>query len=365
MSLIRFEILPPIRHPEEPVFICGSLPELGSWDPSRAMPLRWKPPFHIGELNAETGSAFEYKILRGSWETEAVDAFGYVVPNYSHEIWLDSTRHHTVADWKDRFAGRLTRERIHSRVLAGWRDLLIWLPPGYGSRTSPRRYPLVVLHDGNNVFDPTTSFSGVDWAADEWILSLSARAIMPEAIVVGICHTEGFNEENDTLRDFDLSPELGGAGYAQFLVRELVPHLDARYRTLAEPNARVLAGASLGGLISFYVAIHHPGVFGNFACLSTCFEDVSESLPHVAAQLRALELEPALPDGVRMFFDYGDTGLDECYAPYHAELASLLTRKGWTPERQFTVRQIPGGAHNELSWRSRFGEALRFLAEQA
>lgn len=362
MSMIRFEVLPPIRCPEEPVFLCGSLPELGLWDPTQAMRMEWKPPFHVADLHAETGTSFEYKILRGSWETEAVDAFGSVVPNHSHEVWLDSTRHHTVADWKDCFAGRLTRERMHSRVLAGWRDLLVWLPPGYSS--SAKRYPLLVLHDGNNIFDPTTSFSGVDWAADEWVRALAGEGVMPESIVAAVCHNEGFSEENDSLRDFDLSPELGGAAYAQFIVRELVAHLDSRYRTLAEPAARVLAGASLGGLLTFYVAIHHPGLFGNFACLSTAFEDVSESLPDNAAQLRALEAEPALPEGARMFFDYGDTGLDTCYAPYHDDLAAILTRKGWTPGREFTVRRVSGAGHNELSWRSRFGEALRFLARR-
>jgi enterochelin esterase-like enzyme len=363
MSKIRFQILPPIAHREEPVFVTGSLPALGDWEPDRGLRLEWKPPYHTGEIEVETGVHFEYKIVRGSWEAEAVDAYGDVPSNLAHEVWLDATLHHTVADWKDRYLGRLTRETVSSRVLAGTRELMIWLPHSYVT-DAQRRFPLIVLHDGANVFDPQTSpLSGVDWAADEWVNLLSHEGVMPEAIVVGVCHPEGFSDGNETLRDYDLSPELGGAAYAEFLIEELVPHMDAHYRTLAEAAARMLGGASLGGLISFYVAIHHPGIFGGFVCLSTAFEDVSESLPGAAGQLRALADLPALPAGERIYFDYGTQGLDECYDPYHRELGGLLREKGWHEGREFQIVRVEGGGHSELSWRTGFGEALRFLAQ--
>ncbi len=362
MSNIRFQILPPIAHPEEPVFIAGSLPALGDWQPERSLRLEWKPPYHTGQIEAETGTHFEYKIHRGSWEQEEVDARGEVPHNDAHSVWLDATLRHTVADWKDHFQGRLTHDRIHSRVLAGWRDLLIWLPQSYGTDMT-RRFPVIFLHDGANVFDPRTSpLSGVDWAADEWVCRLSAEGVMPEAIVVGICHPEGFSEENESLRDYDLSPELGGAAYAQFVSTELVAYLDTHYRTLAQSAARILAGASLGGLMSFYVALHHPGVFGKFVCLSTAFEDVSQKVPSQSGLLRDLEAIPALPSEVRIYFGYGGHGLDECYEPYHVELAALLREKGWQAGRQFQIVRHPQAGHDELAWRSQFGEAIRFLA---
>ena len=360
MSKVRFQILPPIDRPDEAVFVTGSIPALGDWQPGKSLLLTWKPPFHVGEIEATT--RFEYKLLRDSWQAEAVDAYGDVPGNFSCEAWLDSTVHQTVADWKDRYRGRLTREQIRSRVLAGNRELLIWLPQSYGSE-SQRRFPIIVLHDGANVFDPSTSpISGVDWAADEWVNLLSKRGVMPEAIVVGVCHPEGFSEENVSLRDCDLSPQLGGAAYAQFLTTELLGHMDARFRTLAEPTARVLGGSSLGGLISFYVAIHHPGAFGNFACLSTAFGDVSQSAPHDAEQLKALAAVPALPSRVRMYFDYGTRGRDESCEPYHREIGRLLCQKGWQEDGQFKIVRVEGGSHDELSWRQRFGDALRFLA---
>ncbi len=363
MSQIRFRIVPPVDfRPTDHAYVVGGLPALGDWNPERALPLRPELPWLVGEFEAETGTHFEYKILRGSWEAEAVDAFGHVPGNHSHEVWLDATLHHTVADWKDRYRGRLTRERIHSRGLAGWRDLLVWLPQSYGAEAT-RRFPVIVLHDGDNVFNPLTSaISGVDLAADEWVTFLSSHGVLPESIVVGVCHPEGFSDNDASMRDFDLSPELGGAAYAHFVVTELIGHMDAHYRTLPRPDARVLGGVSLGALNSFYTALRHPGVFGNFLCLSTSFEDISQSLPSQSRQLQALAVEPALPDGVRMYFDYGTHGLDECYEPYHAELGSLLRQKGWKEGEQFVIRKIPNGAHNELSWRQRLGDALRFLA---
>lgn len=261
---------------------------------------------------------------------------------------------------KDRHRGRLTRERLHSTVLAGSRDLLVWLPPAYDAEPN-RRFPVIILHDGDHVFSPLPG-SGVGLGADEWVNLLSSEGVLPESLVVGVCHPEGFSEENASLRDFDLSPELGGVAYARFVSTELVAYLDSHYRTLAKPEARVLGGVSLGALNTFHTALAHPGVFGHFLCLSTSFEDVSQSLPADSGQLKALEAETALPDGVRMYFDYGTEGLDECYAPYHADLGSLLRGKGWRENREFVIRRVQGGTHDQASWRSRLGDALRFAA---
>ncbi len=362
MSKIRFQIVPPIDRPESPIFITGSHPSLGEWCPSRALKLDWAPPFHVGEIESDTGHHFEYKITRGSWETEAVDAYGHVPGNFSHDVWLDATRHHTVADWKDRYSGRLTHERVRSRILADTRDLLVWLPPSYGI-DSQHRFPLLILHDGDNVFDPATSvISGVDWAADEWIKTLSRRGVLPETIVVAVCHPEGFSDDNVSLRDFDLSPELSGAAYARFIAEELVPHMDAHYRTISKPASRILGGASLGALNCFHLALKHPGIFGGFLCLSTSFEDVSQSVPDRSALLLALAENSSLDPAARIYFDYGDQGLDECYEGYHKILGSLLREKGWKDGAEFLIQRIAGGSHAEISWRARLGDALAFLS---
>lgn len=362
MSRISFRVVLPILPSSEDVLVVGDSAVLGGWQPSGALRLRGEGAEWVGEIEVESGTDLEYKIIRGSWEAEEVDAYGHVGGNHRHHVWLDATLSHTVADWKDSYCGRLTPDRVHSRALAGWRDLLVWLPEGYGS-AGGQRYPVVYLHDGANVFNPATSvISGVDLAADEWVSCLARRGGFPSAIVVGICHPDGFAEEGCSMRDFDLSPELGGAAYADFLAAELVGHIDARYRTLARPEARILGGVSLGALNTLFTMLRHPGVFGKGLGLSTSFEDVSLSVPSQSRQLRALADLAALPPDCRMYFDYGSHGLDECYEPYHAELGALLREKGWRDGREFLIAKIPDGTHDERSWRQRLGPGLEWIA---
>ena len=362
MSRIRFRIVPPVDRSSEGVFISGSSEALGCWDPARALRLSWQSPFHTGEIETPTGSHFEYKITRGSWEREAVDAHGNVPGNFSHEVWLDATLQHTVADWKDRFSGRLTRDVMGSRLLAQDRELLIWLPPAY-SRDSGHRFPLIILHDGDAIFDPALSQpSGIDLAADEWVSMLSRRGMMPESIIVGVRHPEGFSPEDITLRDYELSPELGGEGYARFIAQELVAHMDQHYRTIASPPSRILGGVGLGALHAFHTTLRHPGIFGGLACLSTSFEDISQALPSNCAALRLLEETPTLDRNLRMHFDYGDQEIDECYEGYHSLLAASLRSKGLVEGREFQIQRIPGAGHTPISWRARLGNALSFAA---
>lgn len=357
MSRIRFEILPPVDRPEEPVFVCGNVPALGNWDAGRALALRWDGDAHEGAIEAEIGTSLEYKILRGGWPSEAVDAWGNVPPNARHDVWLDATVHRTVADWKDRYAGRLMRDRIYSPTLASWRELLIWLPPSYAAAPD-RRYPVLYFNDGANVFDPETSpLSGVDLAADEWVRMLAAEGGMPEAIIVGVCHPEGFAEGHLSLREVDLSEDHGGTAYSRFLASELVSEIDARYRTQAQAAARMLGGTGLGALNALSTAVRHPAVFGRIACLSTTFDTGSGE----CRELAALAGISAQENGVRWYFDYGSIPPDDRLEPRHRELAAILAAKGREEGGDFRVLRVIGATHDERSWRWRLGDALRFL----
>lgn len=339
------------------MFVCGNIAALGDWNAEWALPLRWNGEVHEGTIEAEIGSSLEYKILRGGWPSEAVDAWGNVPPNARHEVWLDATVHRTVADWKDRYDGRLMRDRTYSRSLASWRELLVWLPSSYAAEPD-RRYPVLYFNDGANVFDPQTSpLSGVDLAADEWVRLLAAEGGMPETIIVGVCHPEGLAEEYLSLREVDLSDELGGIAYSEFLARELVPEIDARYRTQARATARMLGGTGLGALNALATAIRQPGVFGKIACLSTSFGEP----PGSCGELEALAGASDLDREMRWYFDYGSVPPDDRLESRHRELATILIGKGWREGRGFRVLRVIGAPHDERSWRLRLGDALRFL----
>ena len=207
--------------------------------PEKSLRLNWKPPYHLGEI--EAGTRFEYKILRDSWQAEAVDAYGDVPANFSCEAWLDSTQHHTVADWKDRYRGRLTREQIHSRVLAGKPRIAGLAAAGATAQSRKGTFRSIVLHDGANVFDPLTSpISGVDWAADEWVNLLSRHGVMPEADRGGRVPSGGLLGRKRVSARLAICPHSSAARPTRSsLTTELPAHMDARYRTLAEPTARV------------------------------------------------------------------------------------------------------------------------------
>jgi enterochelin esterase-like enzyme len=138
--------------------------------------------------------------------------------------------------------------------------------------------------------------------------------------------------------------------------------MDQHYRTIASPASRILGGVGLGALNAFHTALRYPGIFGGIACLSTSFEDVSQSLPSNCAALRLLEETPVFDTKLRMHFDYGDQDIDECYEGYHQTLASLLLSKGLVEGREFQIQCIPGAGHTPISWRARLGNALNFAS---
>jgi enterochelin esterase-like enzyme len=138
--------------------------------------------------------------------------------------------------------------------------------------------------------------------------------------------------------------------------------MDQHYRTIASPASRILGGVGLGALNAYHTLLRHPGVFGGIACLSTSFEDVSQSLPANSAALRLLEGMPAMDKNLRMHFDYGDHELDECYEGYHSILGESLRAKGLVEGRQFRIQRVSGSGHNPLAWRTRLGDALSFAA---
>ncbi|GAB4178591.1 MAG: hypothetical protein Fur0032_19060 [Terrimicrobiaceae bacterium] len=233
------------------------------------------------------------------------------------------------------------------------RHISVWLPASY-RREKDRRFPVLYFVDG----DVLTSREGPGPAADAWAFSLSRQGLLPESILVAIDSGAGHNAEGQSLRDLELSLENGGPAFLSFLVQSLIPFVDGLLRTLPAPESRTLVGAGLGGLISLAGILRYPEEFGRSVGLSTSFEDLSQSLPVNAGLLTEIDNASTLPPDLRAVLYYGSHGLDECYAPYHQDLAGLLRAKGWVEERQFIIRQDPDGTHGPLSWRKQLGTAL-------
>ena len=246
------------------------------------------------------------------------------------------------------------------------RNVDVWLPPGYG--TDPdKRYPVLYMHDGQNLFDPATSYGNVDWAVDETMTRLIAAGEIREAIVVGVWNTpQRFQEympqravqgmQKIRMPGFDVgADDVISDRYLAFLVTELKPFIDANYRTLPDRADTTVMGSSMGGLISQYAMSRYPDVFGGAGCVSThwpagdgiALDDFAAHLPDPATH--------------RYWFDFGTATLDASYEPYQKRADEILRKAGYVEGGNWITKKFEGAEHSEQAWRLRVDQPLRFL----
>lgn len=247
----------------------------------------------------------------------------------------------------------IKHEQFPSQYLRNQRDLIVYLPPGYGDQ-SQRHYPALYLHDGQNLFDGATSFiPGMDWhvgqSANEFI---QAGRVEP-LIIVGI-----YNAGKQRLGEYTptRAPKLGGGranSYAKFLLEEVRPFVRENYRVLEEPENTGIGGSSLGGLVSLYLGLRKPHIFGKIAALSPSiwwngrvilrFADAAPVRP-----LPRIWLDIGTREGARTVDDV-------------ERFRDVLLKKGWQDGPDLHYERVEGAEHNEAAWAKRVGPFLQFL----
>lgn len=340
---IEFEITTMTPLPVgEQVFISGNVDGLGNWNPS-GFPLArmddfvWSAPIML-----PAGKTIEYKITRGSWDTEETLADETIPENHELSTGRDRVVKHQVHHWKDHgmsgsnIAGEYrVHDRVSSLYLRHDRRVIVWLPPSY-EQEPDRRYPVVYMHDGQQVFDPATSTWNQDWEVDEWCTKLIDEDRLNEIIVVGIYSTDD--------RFVEYNPSQLGKEYTRFVIEELKPWIDKEYRTLPDRDHTLVAGASLGGSISFYMAWTHPDVFFGAACLSPAFRFNDDQLI-----LDLVGKADTVPDlTIYLYCGQGDE-LERKLITGMREMAGLLKSKGMKKDR-LLVAEDPRAEHNEAAW---------------
>jgi predicted alpha/beta superfamily hydrolase len=240
-----------------------------------------------------------------------------------------------------------------SRHLRNQRDLIVYLPPGYHEQPQ-RSFPLLYLHDGQNLFDGSTSFiPGNYWHVGETADYVIQQGAVEPLIIVGI-----YNTGRHRLREYTptRAPKLGGGGasrYAKFLLAELRPFLHSRYRILDSPENTGIGGSSLGGLVSLYLGLRRPKIFGKIAALSPSVWWHDRMILRFAASARVRPLP-------RIWLDIGTNEgpriLDEV-----ERLRDILFDRGWQPGVDLQYQRIEGGQHTESAWAARVGPFLQFL----
>lgn len=268
-------------------------------------------------------------------------------------------------------AGHLVHLPAFPSRLVEPRPVEIWLPPEYDQQPSAR-FPVLYMHDGQNLFDPALAFTGIDWGVDEALQRLSQAGLITPRIVVAI-----WNVEKRWLEYIPHRPLQTPAGaayrqaalakypgddnqvvserYLRFIVEELKPFVDRSYRSRPERAQTAIAGSSMGGLISLAALCEYPQVFQAAGCLSTHWP----ALGPAGIEWLRQALPPA---GVhRLYFDYGDQGLDAEYEPYQRQVDAIVEQHGYTKNVDWLTLTFPGAEHNEAAWRARVTIPLEFL----
>ena len=246
-------------------------------------------------------------------------------------------------------------ENFGSAHLEHPRNVLVYTPPGYGSEPG-RRYPVLYMHDGQNLCDPADAFGGVVWGVDETAQQLIIEGQVEPLIIVGIYNTPGRVDEYTHVK----APggKMKGHGgkadaYGEMIIRELKPFIDKEYLTKPEREFTGLGGSSLGGLVSMYLGLKHPDVFSRLAVLSPSAWWANNQIIRDAARIGE-----RLP--LRIWLDIGKREGSRIKHQVRA-LKEILLANGWTIGADFAYFEIPEARHEESAWASRFGEVLKFL----
>ncbi len=253
------------------------------------------------------------------------------------------------------------------------RNIDIWLPGDYNESNS---YNVLYMHDGQMLFDSTSTWNGQCWQVGEVMTKLIEEKKIEETIVVGIWNISELRTiEYFPRKAFDMLPAAfvdslskerltqapTSDNYLKFITKELKPYIDSVYNTNKERESTYIAGSSMGGLISMYAICEYPDVFGAAACMSTHWPGTFESNRTIPASFQAY-LEKYLPSPLnhRLYFDYGTETLDSLYKPYQMMMDSVIKKKGYTTENWIT-KEFVGHAHAERDWAKRLHIPLEFI----
>jgi alpha-glucosidase len=343
----------PVNTPSESqIFIAGNL---NDWNPgSTDHKLIPNSNGHPTIVVQGTGT-ISFKFTRGSWATVEGNANGGYLPNRSFTFGSADTLNVTILSWEDLGGPNSTAAENVSIMSPAFfmpqfnrnRRIWIYLPPDYD--TSGIDYPVLYMHDGQNLFDNATAFAG-EWQVDE-TLNLLHQQGKPVPIVIGVDNGGGHRIAEYT--PWAHSQHGGGDGhlYADFIVETLKPYVDENYRTLPGRENTGVMGSSLGGLISFYIAHKYQEVFSKAGVFSPSF--------WFSDQVYDFASETGKTHSMKYYL-MGGSAESSTMVPKMEQMADTLFSVGFG-QNEVSLNVIQGGQHNEAFWRSQFKDAFEWL----
>jgi len=341
-------------HDSESVFIVGSDLQLGNWNPAAVNLIKIKDYTWSKSFKFEIGKNLEYKFTKGSWAKEALNDDGSIPGNSILKVLSDTLVTIGIKKWKD------GEQRINHGQITGTvkyhlqleedglkpRDIVVWIPPSYYENTN-KRYPVFYMHDGQNAFDPATSSFGYDWQADEVADSLIKVGAINEIIIVAIYNTSDREQEY-------IYSNLGYE-YMDFIVNNLKPFIDRKYRTLPDKENTAVCGSSSGGLISLMIVWNYPEVFSKAACLSSAFKISRLNYVDTVANYTSKKKD------INLYIDNGGIGLEMELQPGTDEMIVALQNKGYELGKDIIWYVDKNASHSEIAWAERIWRPLVFF----
>ena len=381
-------------NPSSPIFVASNYGKWNAGDPAFKLEpqsdMRWRITV---KRPAGSNERIEFKFTRGDWALEELNAdmsppgnrtlpmidaatlkpgeqpkFELTVPHWGDEKPENAANASKSNDpyRKLNVTGDVRRLQVAGGAGAApgaMRDLLVWLPPGYSDvRNAQTRYPVIYLHDGQNVFEQPAGVPG-EWSADETATSLVTKRMMQPVIIVAVPNSgPGRNSEYMPFAGLsDITPR--GEEHVAWLMSEVLPRVEGAFRVKAGPENTCVGGSSLGAVISLYAAAHHPEKFGLV---------LAESLPLRSGEAKLWDdftgSIHSFPRKIYLGIGTAETGTDSAknaarnreYVEAVEAFDKTLDKAGLGPDRRLLIVE-PDALHNEQAWARRLPRALSFL----
>jgi predicted alpha/beta superfamily hydrolase len=386
--IIVLEDQPKLASQAQPIYLAGNYNGWNPRDPAWVLTPRSDLRWQIIIPGNKSDARLEFKFTRGDWEYEElnedlstpsnrmlplIDAsklapgeqpvIELVVPRWGDQRPNRQLRPDLDPYFKLNVTGTVRRLQVAGGGVPTMRDLLVWLPPGYDQpENAERRYPVLYLQDGQNVFMKMPTVPA-EWGADETATRLLAQGRIEDLIIVAIPHAGAARAREYLPFEMIDGIDPRGVQYVRWLVEEVVPRVNRAFRTKTGPEHTAIGGSSLGAIIALYAATEHPEIWGKV---------LLESLPLVARGGAAMKFFrerrhwPAVVwsgmSEMELGKDAGSREGNQRYLAAHADLEEMTRSRhsGATGTRhRFVVG--PGHVHDEFAWSARLPEALEFL----
>lgn len=275
-------------------------------------------------------------------------------------------------------AGNIDRLYVYSPQLGDTVTVDVWTPEGYNDADTTR-YPVIYMHDGQNLYDASATWNKQSWEMDSVVSALVAQGVIEAPVIVGV-HSVDSTRIGDLMpqKTCDYNPalaevldayfpgmEMRGDAYASFIATTLKELVDSAYAVRTDMESTSVMGSSMGGLMSIYTMSEYPATFGGAGCLSTHWVGTLDGNPAFPEAMTAYLTDRLPRDGRhKLYLDHGTESIDSLYGPWNDRVIELANSIGYKTPGTLETFTDEGASHEERYWAARVHRPLQFLLKK-